>query len=308
MNATDCSSEHLCSNSTALYEDYAFIGDFIKVLAIAMLFIACPLVILLNALVILAIKTKRRLQTRGNILLASLAGTDLAMGLTSQPAFIAVEISHLAGGSLSVDCTLYEITRSVLVVLCLASLFQLVLISADRFVAMKCSLRYDTVVTKFCITVAVACSWLVAVACSFVNRVSPEIVQSIRLGHIMAAVSLVVIIYCHGSVYFVCRRHLIEIKSVQPSQDVAAKFFEQKKVWKTTSFVKGGVIMCYILGFLFPLLSIILSAHKKTLDTLLPSTLYRSFIILNSLLNPVIYCWRSKVIRKAMLQLFKKSR
>lgn len=42
MNATDCSLEHLCSNSTALYEDYAFIGDLIKVLAIVMLLITCP--------------------------------------------------------------------------------------------------------------------------------------------------------------------------------------------------------------------------------------------------------------------------
>ena len=90
----------------------------------------------------------------------------------------------------------------------------------------------------------------------------------------MAASSLLVIIYCHGSVYFVCRRHLIQStgKSVQPSQEVAAKFFEQKKVWKTPSFVIGGVFKCYILGSLFPLLSNILSAHKKILDTLLPST------------------------------------
>ena len=162
--------------------------------------------------------------------------------------------------------------------------------------------------TKFRITVAVACSWLAAVTCSVVNRVSPEIVQSIRLGHIMAASSLLVIIYCHGSVYFVCRRHLIQIKFVQPTQEVAAKFLEEKKAWKTTGIVMGGVFMCYILAFLSALLSIISPANKKILDTLLPSSLYVSFIILNSLLNPVIYCWRSTVIRKAMLQLFKKSR
>jgi len=304
MNATDCSSEHLCSNSTALYEDYVFIGNLIKVLAIVILLIACPLVILLNALVIVAIKKNRRLQTRSNILLASLAGTDLAMGLTSQPVFIAENISRLASRSLSAYGTLYDITTDILVrVLCLASLFHLVLISADRFVAMKCSLRYHTIMTKFRITVAVACSWLVAVACSIFNKVSPEI----RIVPIMTAISLVVIIYCHGSVYFVCRRHLIQIKSVQPSQEVAAKFLEEKKAWKTTGIVMGGVFMCYILGFLSLLLPIISPANKKILDTLLPSTLYGSFIILNSLLNPVIYCWRSKVIRKAILQLLKKS-
>ena len=63
--------------------------------------------------------------------------------------------------------------------------------------------------------------------------------------------------------------------------------------------------MCYMLPFLSALLSNILPTNKKILDRLLPSTLHRSFIILNSLLNPVIYCWRSTVIRKAMLQVLK---
>ena len=132
-----------------------------------------------------------------------------------------------------------------------ASLFHLVLISADRFVAMKCSLRYDTVVTKFRITVAVACSWLAAVTCSVVNRVSPEIVQSIRLGHIMAASSLLVIIYCHGSVYFVSRRHLIQIKSVQPSQEVAAKFLNKKKFGKQPVLLSVEYLSVIFLGLFF---------------------------------------------------------
>ena len=229
MNATDCSSERLCFNSTAPDEDYAFIGDVIKAVAVVMLLIACPLVILLNALVIVVIKAKRRLQTMSNILLASLEGTDLAMGLTAQPAFIAKEISRLASGLYSVHGTLYDITPSVLVVLCLASIFHLFLISADRFVAIKCSLRYDTVVTKFRITIAVACSWLMAVTCAVINRPSSEIAQSTMLGHMVVAMCLLVFICCHGSVYFVCRRHLIAIKSAQPSQEATAKFLQQRK-------------------------------------------------------------------------------
>lgn len=89
MKATNYSFEHLCFNSTAPDEDFAVTDDLIKLLAIVINLIACPVIILLNALVIMAIKTKRRLQTRNNTLLASLAGTDLAAGLTSQPAFIA---------------------------------------------------------------------------------------------------------------------------------------------------------------------------------------------------------------------------
>ena len=312
MNSTDCSSEHPCFNSTAPDQDYAFIGDFFKVLTIVILLIAYPLVILLNAIVIVVIKTKQRLQTRSNILLASLAGTDLAMGLTAQPAFIATVISRLVYGSLSVFDTsrlLDNTKNAIFVVLGFASIFHLVLISADRFVAMKYSLRYDTIVTKFRITVAAACGWLFPVIYVFIRFiVLPEIIPKIMLVHFVVAICLLVIIYCHGSVYFICRRHLIEIKSTQPSQEATAKFLEDKKAWKTTGIIVGGLFMCYIPELLFALIFEILPAYKKILDTLFPSSFRFSFVVLNSLLNPVIYCWRSTAIRKAMLQLLTKSR
>ena len=44
-------------------------------------FVTCPFNIVLNTLVIAAVKTKRRLQTHTNILLACLGFTDLMVGL-----------------------------------------------------------------------------------------------------------------------------------------------------------------------------------------------------------------------------------
>ena len=50
--------------------------------------ITCPFTVLLNVLVIMAVKRRPRLQTNANILLACLAVTDALTGLTSQPSFI----------------------------------------------------------------------------------------------------------------------------------------------------------------------------------------------------------------------------
>ncbi|KAL9988078.1 hypothetical protein ACROYT_G002479 [Oculina patagonica] len=66
---------------------------------------SCPFVILMNALVIVAVKTRHRLQTMSNILLASLAGTDLLMGTTTLPASVAAEIFAIADGSVTTYCT-----------------------------------------------------------------------------------------------------------------------------------------------------------------------------------------------------------
>ncbi|KAL9968199.1 hypothetical protein ACROYT_G026546 [Oculina patagonica] len=54
--------------------------------------ITCPLTVLLNMLVIMAVKRRPRLQSNTNILLACLATTDVFTGLAVQPSFIVWKI------------------------------------------------------------------------------------------------------------------------------------------------------------------------------------------------------------------------
>lgn len=51
----------------------------------AMNVVTCPLTILLNVLVMVAVKTKRQLRTKSNIALTCLATTDLVVGLHGCP-------------------------------------------------------------------------------------------------------------------------------------------------------------------------------------------------------------------------------
>jgi len=87
-------------------------------------------------------------KTMHNILLACMAGTDLAVGIGCQPVFIAQDIFQAAGGSLSFYCKFFVIQRKTATCLCLLSLLHLALISLERFSAMKYSLPYDSIVTK----------------------------------------------------------------------------------------------------------------------------------------------------------------
>jgi len=117
--------------------------------------------------------------------------------------------------------------------------------------------------------------------------------------------SFLVMVYCHASVYLTCRRHVIQIKSEQVSSD-ANKFLEERKAWKTTAIIIAGVILSFSPGVIivmafrsspFPVL------HRMSFSS---EPFFFSCFMLNSLLNPIIYCWRSKVIRQAMLQLLRK--
>ncbi len=48
--------------------------------------------------------------------------------------------------------------------------------------------------------------------------------------------SVPVIIFCHTYVYFICRRHEIQIQSEQVSQEATAKFLKKKKAWKKNQY------------------------------------------------------------------------
>ena len=100
MNTANCfavgSSNLNCPGTTAVDNVFA-------VLAIAVNLLSRPLVFLLNTLIITAVRKKRRLQTAHNILLASMAGTDLVVGIFTQPVFIARKIFRISGGSISDD-------------------------------------------------------------------------------------------------------------------------------------------------------------------------------------------------------------
>ena len=63
--------------------------------------VTCPLTTAMNALIIIAVKTKNRLKTKSNIALACLSTTDLAMGVIGKPLYISVVIAELKGNTSS---------------------------------------------------------------------------------------------------------------------------------------------------------------------------------------------------------------
>lgn len=92
--------------------------------------ITCPFTIVLNALVILAVKTKARLKTKANITLGCLAVTDVLSGVIGQPSYIATTvISRRPETALHGHCKmLNQLSINVLRILSGTSLAHLALI------------------------------------------------------------------------------------------------------------------------------------------------------------------------------------
>ena len=109
--------------------------------------LTCPFIILLNILVIFAVKTNPQLRTRSNIALACLSATDLGVGLVLQPLSVANELSLLLRGDI-MFCTINKLSNSVTLICLRASFNHLILMSAERYVTIKHPFTHETQVTE----------------------------------------------------------------------------------------------------------------------------------------------------------------
>ena len=142
--------------------------------AIILNILSLPVTILMNVLVIMAVKTRPRLQNKYNILLACLAGTDMLVGAASQPTFIAGQISVIKGLSLTEYCRYFKKTNTIYKIPILASLYHLTFISIERFVAIKYTFRYVTIVTELRLKIAVVSCWVIACCPAILQNLSEE--------------------------------------------------------------------------------------------------------------------------------------
>nr|XP_058959921.1 alpha-1B adrenergic receptor-like [Pocillopora verrucosa] len=107
--------------------------------------ITCPFTVILNLLVIKAVKSTPRLRTNSNILLACLAVTDALTGLLGQPLFVLWKIFLLFG--LSDSGTVENCFATTVVVILTASYFHLMLVTLERLLAIKFTMQYPNFIT-----------------------------------------------------------------------------------------------------------------------------------------------------------------
>ena len=110
--------------------------------------IAWPFTVFLNTLVVLVLRTKRRLQTHSNVLLACLAVTDLMAGLVVQPLYLIITIFLLQGKGFDEFCTMSDAFTISFVTLGSISLYHLALIGGERYFTIRYCFVNESLITK----------------------------------------------------------------------------------------------------------------------------------------------------------------
>ena len=116
---------------------------------------------------------------------------------------------------------------------------------------------------------------------------------------------LLLILFCHSSVYFVTRRHEKQIKCEQVSPQAATDFAKEKKALKTTRIIIMALLVCFLPRFVYILFSYAnYNSSSYIVNVIILShPVFVSFLSLNSLCNPIIYCYRNKMFRKTCKEL-----
>ena len=255
----------------------------------------------LNCLAIHAVKKTSFLSASLKTILLSLAISDLGIGLFSQPFFVVLLSKSLRNDNLG--CTTYTIFTFVIIFFTSASLFGVMAISLDRYMAIYLHLRYQELVTQTRVVAGVASLWILSAILSLIFLWIDPNVFALTFS-ITAAVCLAVTSLLYFKIYIIVRRHNFQIRRQNQIQQDAPNddeiSFASRKYAVGTFYVYAVFLVCY-LPHAFSLLAIVIGIGPH----IIMKGLYNislTITFLNSTLNPVVYCWKMRHIRRAMVE------
>ena len=215
--------------------------------------------------------------------------------------FTGVTISILHGETSNKYFTKQRIVKIALSSLAGASVRHLVLISVERYLAVKHSFTYRTMVTKARILSSSGLAWMTAVVANLPLLLTDNDIF-LTLNNIFLFIGMVTIVLCQITVYIETRRHEKQIAAQQVSQEARQKFLKEKKALKLTTTVLFILLLCYspqiVVRILF--VSSKITTVNSTCIALFSATARG---LLNSFINPIVYCVRIRQFRVAFIEI-----
>jgi len=248
--------------------------------------------ILGNALVLAAILRTPSIRSTHMIMLCSLAVSDLLVGLIAQPIYI----SHLLLELRYNDIASSMIGHSLGGV----SLLTITAITVDRFLALHYHMSYATLVTESRVKITLAIVWLISILASgfqFWN----EAVHSIADG-VFIALCLKISAFCYIRIYRIIRRHQLHINAQQQAVQISdaennMNITRLKRSALNTFVFYIVLIVCY-----FPMYVSKIRHGISNKVRLTEWTFAYNLVFSNSSINPVLYCWRLRELRTAVIK------
>ena len=242
-------------------------------------------------------------------LLLSLAVSDLGVGLVVHPLYIVHLVMNMEQNT---NNRIYIMVSKAYFIsgylLCAASFLSIIALTVDRLLAIHLHLRYQELVTHRRVVTAVISVWVWCSCSSFLalNRVLETVLAIINATIGAVCLFTTGLIYC--KIYSIVRHHTNQIQALQlqpvgqNQNGELANAARLKKTALATFYVYVVFVVCFS-----PYICV-QAAYRIYGESELPlHLLYYSVTLmyLNSSLNPLIYCWKMRNIRQAVISVLR---
>ena len=254
-----------------------------------------------NSMVLQAIRKTPSLRSPLTSLICGLALSDLVVGTLVQPFFIADILVQLYVQSQGFKHTFRRCYNTIGFYLCGVSLCTIACISIDRFIAIEKPLRYPSIVTTYRISRLLLAIWsiclLLASSQFWEERLLLASIASV------VSISLSVSTISHVRMYKIVRRHQTEIGAQLQAVENSLTIINMKSLHKAAINAFIVFIVLFVCYCPYLVVYIVTSGSRKNSATVARS-LSSTVVFTNSALNPIVYCWRLRKIRRAVERIF----
>ena len=259
-----------------------------------------------NILILVALHKGTSLNKPSKLLFRNLAVTDLCVGIIAQPLFVAYLMSVVTERwDICYYSDFANLISSIILCACAVSLLTSTAISVDRLLALLLGLRYTYIVTTRKAYISVIVMWILS---AFIGAANYSFHFLILGWSTFITISLCVVIssLCYAKIFFTLRRRQFCVHNGafqgERSQKIPQNIARYRKAVYSALWVQVTLVVCYLpFGMLMAFIRPELESpdkSEKTASVYLAGNITFSFVLANSSLNPFLYCWRIREVRK----------
>ena len=258
-----------------------------------------------NGIFMATLLRRRSLHTPPNVILGALCLSDLLIGLVVQPLYIIDFTNKLLGRTVAGFITI----KTMITWFCVGLSFQhILLISLDRCAALCYPFWYHAYATcKFHLRVCILTSLLpiiVTTVSVILYVMSYLTVRNYVLCGVLF-ISLLSVAICNWKIFRVLRQLKLKITTVrEPADDNSKQKLRRRKQERDKTYVIAIVVILFFICYLPLFVQFLLQFWRSEIFG--PSFSFQIydiwtdfFMLLNSVINPIVYYARMKEIRQA---------
>ena len=256
-----------------------------------------------NTLILIAFHKENSLHQPSKVLIRNLVASDLLVGF-AELLLVGQWISILQEHWQS--CHYFYIAYIVGAFVSMSlSLCTLAAISVDRLLALFLGLTYRQVVTLGRVYVVVIAVWVLSIGNATLALLNPEAVKVVQaIGSIMC---LITASFCYTRIFFKLHHQRTQVSNITPeqeSQTIPLNISRYRKTVSTALWLQLALVLCYFPYMLLAPIALPEIEKKHSSALYIPLYFTVTLMFFNSTLNPILYCWKIKEVRRTVKDMF----